>query len=93
MELTDYIEKVKIENNIKYETKDIEKYIVDYVEKQAKGKKYVGISDKDVEDMIKQFTPEDMSSSKESTTKEKVNVVSKEKIEESIKNTGMEPLL
>lgn len=92
MELTDYIEKVKIENNIKYETKDIEKYIVDYVEKQAKGKKYVGISDKDVEDMIKQFTPEDISSSKD-TTKEKVNVVSKEKIEESIKNTGMEPLL
>lgn len=92
MELTDYIEKVKIENNIKYETKDIEKYIVDYAEKQAKGKKYVGISDKDVEDMIKQFTPEDISSSKD-TTKEKVNVVSKEKIEESIKNTGMEPLL
>lgn len=92
MELIDYIEKVKIENNIKYETKDIEKYIIDYAEKQAKGKKYVGISDKDVEDMIKQFTPEDISSSKD-TTKEKVNVVSKEKIEESIKNTGMEPLL
>lgn len=60
MELVEYIDKVKIENNISFDTKDIKKYIEELARKMANGKNCIGISDEDVKQWIIEFTPEDL---------------------------------
>lgn len=90
MDLTEFIDKTKVELGIKYPTKDIEDYIRAGARKIAKNNCAV-INDEEIREWILQYTPEDSDKAKEE--KEDKTILSPETIAESVAKTGMEPLL
>lgn len=92
MTLNEYISKIKLENNIQAEDKDIEDYVVKKAKEYLKGKNGA-VDNEMVAQWIKSYPVKEKG--KEIPKKEpsdKSNVILESVKQESIMKTGMEPL-
>lgn len=77
MNLTEYIDKTKVELGMTYDTKDIEKYVIDMARKELKSKNGC-VEDSKVHSWIVEYKPKDED--------EKAKEAEKKKAEEEIKS-------
>ena len=80
MTLTEYIDKIKLENNIQYDTQDIEKHVKEMAKKEPTKNGCAVVDDETVAKWIIEYKPEEKKSAYERAKDEKKEAAKEEPI-------------